>query len=860
MTVAVPGRRKEIARLNGEKIKPPQIYDPKQLAGHVASIWSSLEHGLTPYFRTEAPYLTTQAGRAHDYMNQRGGEALRLARDLLGKAEWKVLATFPDWLWKTYGNRVATPTERAAYNLMTHLDPEIVPFGCIKEIARKNIGESAEFLEASDKTLLTPRDIWTRLLRSLDELEDFENRLIELEGRETTAIIASGLPNACAAYYLMSEYSKGATTCDSSMLHIQLANRGALQVATLAREAVTWHFGFENVVLVALDFGNLARSPSQGVHQPRSLPDLQWYIGRRNYDPAEDCELLECSCNEDVVRRFMSAKMSTALGNQLGRWRAEESTRHLRVPVLLSMGSCCTAFDTGVHKGWTTETKPRSFIECLRQKFIDLGRNPDADPSPIGPYAPSDKTLDASNDEVRAQVDTVGFTRTASPLFDIISIPSRASVVVEKSSALIVVAQIGLYPANLEGAPRVPFVASLLLANGFGRPLVFFESISVKEASCVAPGVRALGSNFSYQTDMRRGLLSYLGNNNVLIGVHVSWILRALSLALPASRVIDLGTDEAFQRLCLKMAEVHSSWNKHIAEPLATSLDRRIPAVLFRSGLDLYPKAQYDPLAEAYYTAALWCVVEPRIRMQRARAAVYRLKCCYLVGTDEGLRDEDIEALGQTVSLVESKRLPPVTSLQLDQRDVLALLDTAQAPDFGWHGDHLEFLKQCFELSLELGQKAPRCAKNGREYGQGFERCLAAVSIALPSRLVSMPARLFIPWVNHQGTNTSLEHRRLDLTRRDLQPTTARRLLSCWLDFSYQPGLLALAQRDGPSAESPVETFNLEAPVASAPAPDTSPAPGLASTSAGRASPARRALDLSTARTPRPEQSPVHVA
>ena len=110
--------------------------------------------------------------------------------------------------------------------------------------------------------------------------------------------------------------------------------------------------------------------------------------------------------------------------------------------------------------------------------------------------------------------------------------------------------------------------------------------------------------------------------NNVLIGVYVSWILTGLSLGLPASRVIDLCTEETFQLLCLKMAKVHSVWTKHIAESLATSLDRRIPALLFRGGLDLYPKAQYDPLAEAYYTAAFWCAVEPRIRMQRARTAV----------------------------------------------------------------------------------------------------------------------------------------------------------------------------------------------------------------------------------------------
>ena len=57
MTVAVAGRRNKIARRTGEKVKPPQIDDAKQLAGRVTFICSSLENGSTPCFRPEAPYL-----------------------------------------------------------------------------------------------------------------------------------------------------------------------------------------------------------------------------------------------------------------------------------------------------------------------------------------------------------------------------------------------------------------------------------------------------------------------------------------------------------------------------------------------------------------------------------------------------------------------------------------------------------------------------------------------------------------------------------------------------------------------------------------------------------------------------------
>ena len=120
---------------------------------------------------------------------------------------------------------------------------------------------------------------------------------------------------------------------------------------------------------------------------------------------------------------------------------------------------------------------------------------------------------------------------------------------IEKRSALIVVAQIGLYRTRSDSAPRELFVASILLADSFGRVLAFFKSISIKEASRVAPGVRALGANFHYKSDMRRELLNYLRSNNVLVGFHVGWTSTAFSLALPGSRVVDLGTEEAFQLL-----------------------------------------------------------------------------------------------------------------------------------------------------------------------------------------------------------------------------------------------------------------------------------------------------------------------
>ena len=115
LTVAAPGRREEIQRITG--LKPsPEVYDASLLQGRVRGIWESLDHGLSAYFSPEAPSIFNQANRAFDFVNDRGGEVLRLARLLLGEVEWKILAIFPERLWKTFGSRVTAPTERAGYN------------------------------------------------------------------------------------------------------------------------------------------------------------------------------------------------------------------------------------------------------------------------------------------------------------------------------------------------------------------------------------------------------------------------------------------------------------------------------------------------------------------------------------------------------------------------------------------------------------------------------------------------------------------------------------------------------------------------------------------------------------------------
>ena len=124
---------------------------------------------------------------------------------MLAKVQWNVLADFPRALYKTNENRIASPAERAASNLMNNLSENMIIPDQVREKASKDIGESTVFLEGSAENQLPLRDIWTRPLRELDGLEGFDQAILELDGHKPTAIISSGLPNACAVFKLMNE-------------------------------------------------------------------------------------------------------------------------------------------------------------------------------------------------------------------------------------------------------------------------------------------------------------------------------------------------------------------------------------------------------------------------------------------------------------------------------------------------------------------------------------------------------------------------------------------------------------------------------------------------------------------------------
>ena len=236
------------------------MFKAKELAGRVDAIWTALDHGAAVYF---APELEPVARHARDvvaYLAQLPNTDDRRAfRSFLAETQWKIVACIPRELYKTYGTRLATPIERAAYNCMQHFPREIVPMERLKEKARKYYGETAEWLDLSDSNVLTSRDIWIRIMRELDGLDDIDHRLLELAtttDQVFTIIVSTGLSNACAVFKLLNEYSTKAANLIGNIYLIELSDGGLYGLSYLARNLLSWRFGLEDLVYAALDIDN----------------------------------------------------------------------------------------------------------------------------------------------------------------------------------------------------------------------------------------------------------------------------------------------------------------------------------------------------------------------------------------------------------------------------------------------------------------------------------------------------------------------------------------------------------------------------------------------------------------------------
>ncbi len=161
MTVAVPGRRADLLR--DLDVKPKAVvFKAKLLSAAVESIWTDLRHGALVYLNPSTEEISNRWKLIQAYLAKVLGTPAQM-REFMSEVPWKLIV---DWSWclfKCYGPRIATALERASFNYMAHFPQELVPHDKLKEKARKDIGETTEYLEDSITRLLRSSKITFRL-------------------------------------------------------------------------------------------------------------------------------------------------------------------------------------------------------------------------------------------------------------------------------------------------------------------------------------------------------------------------------------------------------------------------------------------------------------------------------------------------------------------------------------------------------------------------------------------------------------------------------------------------------------------------------------------------------------------------
>ena len=337
-TITVPGRKRD---------KRPGPFTTSNLAGRVTAISTDLQQCARDFLNPAVPKIIDRFNDVYTHLCKISHQQTHL---FLAEVQWKLVVTFNPMLWKSLGLRWASPTESAMYNLMATLPQVIMPRERLREKARKDIGRSTEFLEASADNRLKPQDIWRRMIRELRGLGGLDSNLRQLEGHKRTAIVARGLPNACAILRMLDEYAFRATRHHVERNLLELSDAGTLRVARFAHDMVSWHFGMEEVIVAALYMATKGRAACEGIRvipAPLLAQSLEYYLCTKLYEPTIDIGFVECSCAPSVVERLKSCSNTQTIGNERRRWKTEEATAKLRTPAILCLGGCCSAFASG---------------------------------------------------------------------------------------------------------------------------------------------------------------------------------------------------------------------------------------------------------------------------------------------------------------------------------------------------------------------------------------------------------------------------------------------------------------------------------------------------------------------------------
>ena len=149
---------------------------------------------------------------------------------------------------------------------------------------------------------------------------------------------------------MLNEYAIGATRHHVDRNLLELSDAGTLRVARFAHGMVSWHYGLEEVIVVAFDMANKGRAACEG---ERVIPtsclaqSLEYYLGINSYDSTIDIGFAECLCVPSVVERLKSCSNTQTIGNERRRWKTEEATTNFQTPAILCLGGCCSAFASG---------------------------------------------------------------------------------------------------------------------------------------------------------------------------------------------------------------------------------------------------------------------------------------------------------------------------------------------------------------------------------------------------------------------------------------------------------------------------------------------------------------------------------
>ena len=807
-TVAVPGRR---ARINKETGTMPRIvvFRASNLSAVLSGIYTDARPAPHEYFDTATDAVKRRWDSVYAHLKK---FAYARTQAFMAEVRWRIVVRFHPRLWKTFGMRLANPVERATMNFLASFPPDIVEKDRLRERARKEIGECTAYLEECAENQLCPRDIWTRIIRELDGVEGFDRSLITLEGRNSTVIVASGLANACAILKLLDEYACKSTKWNANVCHIDLADGGTLTLAEMAYEVLSWHFGLEDLVVAALDMGAKTRCAKEGTHVvPGNAMKLEYYLGTDLYDPNLDIERVECSCSDEVVNRLKSNKNLQTLGNDIRRWKNNPATQYKRIPAVFAYAYCSTGFmKAGRELSKQDPEKLERFIQEFRAAATRLGRDTTKEPEFYEAEDPRDTTLKPQQEQ-DGEAELPGSIRRGSRLLHLNLFPTEGRFELLRENALIVVARVGAYTNLDDEQSGTPCITNLVFGNSDGRVLAIYEG--VRHEFVTRPvGTIEYGGVITSIEEMRISLLKYLGSRNFLVGFNVGWTLAALNLVLPGHRVVDLGTEDSFQFLCRKMADLNKNFRDVLIDNMRNSYDRRIPAVLVADGLELSDaNGQVDPYRETYYTSALWNIVSDRVRHHRESEAVLKIKMMVPVGAGTGPTVDEELLLVNEVSLIRYTPDNMGASLKCTSAELFEILDVSPT-EINWQGaGNQEFLDKCLEMVRVWAPATVWKEWNGwwydDAYGTPKDRCEFAVNLSIPSRVMKDRLQLMVNCINH-NSSTSIFELRMRIPQYlgypELRTYIGRRLFTCWLDFGVRREQIKEAQ-------PPPTTVDLEA-------------------------------------------------